>query len=90
MNVYAGPEGRRCLVGRARVPWDHGPILVAGETREQFAIHAIRCPGERGGLVEIAVLLSPGQRPDLLPGWRPAIPAGLAGHLLRLMRQTTL
>jgi len=78
MNVYAGPARRRRLIGRACVPWDHGPILVAGAACEQFALHDIRCPGQRGS-VETAVLLSPGQRPELLPGWRP-IPKGEGRH----------
>jgi hypothetical protein len=93
MNVHAGPEGRRRLVRQARVPWDHGPILVVPATHEQFAIHAIRCPGKRASLVKTAVLLSPGQRPEQLPDWRPArgaFPARRAGLFLRLLRQAAI
>ncbi|MBS7811434.1 hypothetical protein [Roseococcus pinisoli] len=72
MNVYDGREGHRRLLGQAQLPWDHGPILILRDTGEQFALHPIRCLDEAGLVVETAVLLSPGQRPDLLPGWRPA------------------
>lgn len=72
MNVYRGRRGRLRLLGQAQLPWDHGPVLVLRATGEQFALHPIRCPDELGLVVETAVLLSPGQRPEQLPGWRPA------------------
>ncbi len=79
MRVYVQDEYGQRLVGRADIPNDAGPIfevpLFGGLSviREQFIIGAVTRvgKGETPPAVERAVLLAPGQPPELLPGWQP-------------------
>jgi hypothetical protein len=79
MKVYLDDAGERHLVGRADVPEDAGPLYelpLFGPKSiivESFIIGVVtRYPaGAADPVVERAVLLSPGQYADLLPGWQP-------------------
>ena len=79
MKVYLDDCGEKRLVGRADVPDSIGPLLEvplfgAGSViREQFVIGTVTHLRPSGGfpVVERAVLLAPGQPPELLPGWQP-------------------
>jgi hypothetical protein len=78
MKVYLDEDGDRRLVGRADIPADHGPVYAiplfgaAATIVDQYVIGSVTKLPEGGGdpIVERAVLLSPGQLPELLPGWR--------------------
>ena len=80
MDVYADVGGEMRLVGHAAVPPDCGPVFEVplfgpvSVIRERFTIGAVTLQPEGGGepVVIRAVLLSRGQMPKLLPGWRPA------------------
>ena len=79
MDVYADDGGEMRLIGHAAVPHDCGPIYEVplfgpvSVIRERFTIGTVtHLPGAGESPVVVrAVLLSPGQLPDLLPGWRP-------------------
>jgi hypothetical protein len=78
MKVYEDVAGEKRLVGRADIAEDEGPVYevrLFGATsiiREQFTIGTVTHPPIDGPLtVERAVLLSAGQRPEILPGWTP-------------------
>ena len=80
MKVYVDDDnGGRRLIGRADVPDDCGPVYEVPLVREALAVTerfavgtATRRP-EGGGaaVVERAVLLTPWQWAELLPGWEP-------------------
>ena len=80
MDVYADEDGEIRFVGHAAVPPDCGPVFEVplfgpvSVIRERFTIGTVTLLPEGGGapVVIRAVLLSPGQKPELLPGWRPA------------------
>jgi hypothetical protein len=79
VKVYVDDGGEKRLIGRADLSPDSKPVL---EVR-LFGVHAIICEqftigtvtrlpaGAAGPVVERAVLLAPGQPPELLPGWQP-------------------
>ena len=79
MDVYADEAGEMRLVGHAAVPADCGPVFEVplfgpvSVIRERFTIGTVTLlpEGGREPVVIRAVLLSPGQMPELLPGWRP-------------------
>lgn len=79
MDVYADEAGEMRLVGHAAVPPDCGPVFEVplfgpvSVIRERFTIGTVTLLAEVGRepVVIRAVLLSPGQMPELLPGWRP-------------------
>jgi hypothetical protein len=79
MKVYLEEDGEKRLVGRADIPADTGPVYevqpfgTASVIRERFTIGVVtRLPaGQTMPVVERAVLLSPGQIAELLPGWQP-------------------
>ena len=79
MDVYIDDDGEMRLVGHAAVPADCGPVFEvplfgpASVIRERFTIGTVTLLPEGGGepVVIRAVLLSAGQPPELLPGWRP-------------------
>jgi hypothetical protein len=79
VEVYLDDAGERRLLGRAEVPEDVGatykvPLFGAASiTPERFAIGTVTHPPAGGGapVVERVVLLTPDQRPEVLPGWRP-------------------
>lgn len=79
MKVYLDCDGERRLVGRADIPAGVGPVVevapphAPGARVERFALGTVTHLPAGGGVpaVERAVILSPGQRPELLPGWRP-------------------
>jgi hypothetical protein len=79
MDVYADRGGEMHLIGHAEVPHDVGPVFEVplfgpvSVIRERFTIGTVTHLPESGGapVVVRAVLLAPGQLPDLLPGWRP-------------------
>ncbi len=77
MKVYVGEPGDYRLIGWADIPDDHEPVLnvplfgASSIIMESFSICAVTHLPEGGGLrVERAVLLAPGQCPELLPGWQ--------------------
>jgi hypothetical protein len=79
MEVFAAGEDGLRLVGHADVRADSGPVLEVplfgphAVIRERFTIGTVTHQDAQGGppAVVRAVLLAPGQLPDLLPGWRP-------------------
>ena len=79
MKVYVCEGGGKRLVGRADVPANAGPVFrapmfgAASIIVEPFVIGAVTHLPEGGAVpvVERAVLASPGQLVDLLPGWQP-------------------
>lgn len=79
MDVYADDGGEMRLVGHAAVPPDVGPVFevplfgAASVIRERYTIGTVTHLPDSGGepVVVRAVLLAPGQLPELLPGWRP-------------------
>jgi hypothetical protein len=81
MKVYLDDAGEKTLLGEADISFESGPIfevpLFAGTSirRERFIIGTVTHLPEGGGLpvVERAVLLAPGQLPEVLPGWRPLV-----------------
>jgi hypothetical protein len=79
LKVYVNDGGGRRLVGRADVPEDAGPVYrvpwfgAPSIIVEAFAIGTVTHLPEGSGaaVVERAVLATPGQHVDLLPGWEP-------------------
>ncbi len=78
MKVYTDIDGEKRLIGRADVPEHEGPVYEvrlfgpASIIREAFTIGTVTHTLMDGALkVERAVLLSAGQRPEILPGWTP-------------------
>ena len=83
MKVYLYENGEKRLVGRADVPETAYPVFRApmfgaeSIIVEPFVVgaHAVAMSdlpeGARAPVVERAVLASPGQLVDLLPGWVP-------------------
>jgi hypothetical protein len=79
MKVYREEAGEQRLIGRADIPDDVGPIYTvqlfgaASTITDQFTVGAVTHFGPEPGsvLVERAILLGLGQRPELLPGWQP-------------------
>jgi hypothetical protein len=79
MNVYLSDLGCLHLLGSATLPEDYcgayeAPVCgSANAIIERFAIGTIiRLPADGGTpVVERAVLASPGQIVELLPGWEP-------------------
>lgn len=79
MKVYVDDDGGRRLVGRADVPEHCGPAYEvrlfgsAAIIAENFMIGSVTHLPPSGGapVVERAVLASPGQLVELLPGWVP-------------------
>lgn len=81
MDVYIKEGGEMRLIGHAEVPHDCGPVFEAAifgasaVLRVRFAIGTVPQRPTAGApeAVVRAVLLGPGQHPDLLPGWRPVV-----------------
>jgi hypothetical protein len=79
MKVYLDENGEKRLLGRAEVPEDVGavyemPLFGAASTVvEHFTIGTVTHLPTGGGapVVERVVLLTPDQRPEVLPGWQP-------------------
>ncbi|WP_207539596.1 hypothetical protein [Sabulicella rubraurantiaca] len=78
MKFYVDEDGHRRLIGRAEIPEDVGAVhrewLFGGASAiyEDFAIGSVTHFGPDGSTtVERAVILSPLQRADFLPGWAP-------------------
>jgi hypothetical protein len=79
VKVYLDDGGDKRLVGRADVPDTHGPVYevpmftATSVIVERYTVGVVTHLPEGGGapVVERAVLLTPGQPPDLLPGWQP-------------------
>ena len=81
MKVYLDEDGGTRLLGRAEVPEDCGPVFevplsgVAATAAEWFAIGTVTRFAAGGvPVAERAVLLTPWQRADLLPGRVPLAP----------------
>ena len=79
VKVYLQQAGEKRCIGRADVP-DDAPLLISvplfgGSSiiREHFEIGTVTHLPAGGGtlIVERAVVLAPGQLPELLPGWQP-------------------
>jgi hypothetical protein len=81
MRVYLDDAGEKTLLGEADILPESLPVLEvplfagASIVRERFTIGTLTHLPEGGGLpiVERAVLLAPGQVPELPPGWRPLL-----------------
>lgn len=79
VRVFLDDGGEKRLVGRADIPEDVGAVYElrlfgpASIIREQFTVGTVTHlgPGRLDLAVERVILLSPGQRPELLPGWQP-------------------
>ena len=79
MKVYLHENGESRLVGLADVPEAAGPVFrapmfgAASIVLEPFVIGAVTHLPASGGapVMERAVLASPGQLVELLPGWAP-------------------
>ncbi|MCW8087346.1 hypothetical protein [Sabulicella glaciei] len=80
MKVYVDEDGHKRLIGRAEIPDDGGAVhrewLFGGESAiyEDFTLGSVTPFGSDGSTtVERAVILSPLQRADFLPGWAPLV-----------------
>jgi len=81
LKVYLDVDGQKRLIGRAEIPADAGPIFEvplfgsASTMVEQFVIGTVTHlrPGNATPMVERAVIVSPGQLFELLPGWQPTM-----------------
>ena len=78
MKVYLDLKGRIILVGRADVPEDCGDefdVSLFGPTsrfEEDFVVANVTRLSAAGAIVEErAIVLSPEQIPEVLPGWQP-------------------
>ena len=79
MKVYLDDAGEKRLLGRADVPEDTGPAYevhlfgTASTIADRFTIGIVthQPRGTAAPVVERVVLLVPGQRPEVLPGWQP-------------------
>lgn len=78
MEVRLDGHGDKRLIGRAEVPKRRGPVYevpivgAASVTMERFTIGAVtQLPAGGAPVVERAVLATPGQLVELLPGWAP-------------------
>ncbi|WP_149539293.1 hypothetical protein [Siccirubricoccus phaeus] len=79
VRVFLDDGGEKRLVGRADIPDDVGAVYElrlfgpASIIREQFTVGTVTHlgPGRLDLAAERVILLSPGQRPELLPGWQP-------------------
>jgi hypothetical protein len=79
MKVYRDEVGERRLIGRADIPDDVGPVYTVqlfgavSTITDHFTVGTVAHFGPEPGsmLVERVILLGPGQRPELLPGWQP-------------------
>lgn len=77
--MYAEYAGERLLIGRADIPEDVGAVYevhlfgISSTISEQFVVSTITHlgPSALEIRVERVILLSLGQRPDILPGWQP-------------------
>lgn len=78
MKVYLATEEGYRLIGRAEIPADCGPVHreylfgALSTVVEEFAIGSVASLDSTGTVrVDRGVLLSPLQRPEVLPGWTP-------------------
>jgi hypothetical protein len=78
MKVYLDEFGEKRLIGRADVPADVGPVLKVplfgpkSIITDAYTISTVtRFPSGGAPVVERAVILSPVQYPEFLPGWQP-------------------
>lgn len=79
MRVYLDEAGTQRLIGRADIPDDVGPVYevhlfgASSPITDHFTVGVVTHlgPDPENIKVERAVLLAPGQRPELLPGWQP-------------------
>ena len=78
MKVYLDEDGGTRLVGRAEVPEHCGPVFevpsfgVAPAAVQRFVVGTVtRFAAGGTPVVERAVLLTPWQWAELLPGWEP-------------------
>lgn len=79
MDVYAEQGGEIRLIGQADVPQECGAtyeVTLFGPSavlRERFTIGTVTYlpPGGGPPMASRAVLLTRGQHPGMLPGWRP-------------------
>jgi hypothetical protein len=79
MKVFLDHEGEKRLIGRADIPDDVGSFYELrlfgprAVIREQFTVGTVTNlgPGRLELAAERVILLGPGQRPELLPGWQP-------------------
>lgn len=78
-RVYLDEGGNKQLLGRAAIPADTDPVyevVLFGATPtivDRFTVGTVTHlpPGGGDMIVERAVLLTPGQRPEILWGWQP-------------------
>jgi len=78
MKVYIDNGEEKILVGRADIPAVQGPVYraqlsgAAWSIIDEYVIGTVTHLPKGGGapLGERAVLLSPGQAPEILPGWQ--------------------
>ena len=78
MKVYTEDAGKHRLIGRADIPADEGPVYelslfgAASTITEHYMIQVVMSLQFNSPiLVDRGVVLRPGQRPELLPGWTP-------------------
>lgn len=79
MKVYVDDCGEKRLIGRADVPdgqdlfYEVSLFGAISTMIERFTLGVVTHLPAGGAvpIVERAVLLSPGQQPELLPGWQP-------------------
>jgi hypothetical protein len=79
LKVYADDGGFKRLLGRAEIEDDGGPVYrvylfgAASTISAHFTVATVTHlgSGAEPPHVERAIVLSPGQRPELLPGWQP-------------------
>lgn len=79
MKVYVDETGEKRLIGRADIPDDVGPIYevhlfgASSTITDHFTVGAVSHLGAKPEEIHVerAIILGPGQRPELLPGWQP-------------------
>lgn len=79
MKVYLDEGDGQRLLGRADIPEDVGAVYevhlfgASSTITDHFAVGTVTHLGSKPGdlRVERVILLSLGQRPELLPGWQP-------------------
>jgi hypothetical protein len=79
MKVYVDETGEKRLIGRANIPDDVGPVYevhlfgASSTITDHFTVGSVTHFGSKPGEIEVerAIILGPGQRPELLPGWQP-------------------
>lgn len=80
MKVYLELKGERRLIGHADIKDDGQPahrVLLFGDDAPSVVdvfpiVELVVPPADGGWSIERVLIVQPMQRPEVLPGWRPA------------------